>query len=118
MCSFIQGFDCLYKDKTDPCSRKNSSIVEEQVPCNQSQAIPLHYQPLKTPNRGDYSLELLSHKAGVTLTKPWQCLSSSLLMRKASMTYFALAKAHLSAQKYGNALKYIRFAVHCFGKLC
>ncbi|XP_041369063.1 erythroid differentiation-related factor 1-like [Gigantopelta aegis] len=109
-----KGLDCILKEKAESNTRKSSSIVEEQVPCNQSQAIPLHYQPLKTTHKGGYSLELMSHKAGLTLNKPWQCLSSSLLMRKSSMTFFALAKAHLSAQKYGNALKYIRFAVHCF----
>ena len=46
----------------------------------------------------------------------WHCLSKTLLLRKAAVSYYGLADCRMSAQKYGQSLKYIKLGLVCFGK--
>ncbi|XP_046542341.1 erythroid differentiation-related factor 1-like [Haliotis rubra] len=114
--SYIRkGLDCLGRDLSNLKTKephKSCSIVEEQATCNQSEAIPLHYEPLSKGEDKQDSLQVTI--AMPTDTKAsWHQLSKSLLLRKGSMAYYALAKEHMSVQKYGHALKHVRFALHC-----
>ncbi|XP_071089090.1 erythroid differentiation-related factor 1-like isoform X2 [Haliotis cracherodii] len=114
--SYIRkGLDCLGKDLSNLKTKephKSSSIVEEQATCNQSEAIPLHYEPLSKREEKRNSLQVTI--AMPTDTKAsWHQLSKSLLLRKGAMAYYALAKEHMSVKKYGHALKHVRFALHC-----
>ncbi len=73
----------------------------------------MHYKPLERMTLHNY---LQVSKATTDALESWHQLSKSLLLRKASMSYYALAKEHMSVQKYGYALKHIRFALHCLGE--
>lgn len=118
---FFQGLVTLEKDFTLQI-RKDKNIVEEQVQCNSAEAIPLHYEPLQKSapphNEEDPALHDIEHLqlAESELSSSWHRLSKVLLLRKAAITFYSLAKNNFSIKKFGCSLRYIKSALMCFGK--
>ncbi|KAK7498450.1 hypothetical protein BaRGS_00010404, partial [Batillaria attramentaria] len=112
-----KGLTCLERDlqaKLMQGRRSTSSIVEEQQTCNANEAIPLKYEPIHqagNPAAESSSLQLSTHAAS---HGTWHQLSKALLLRKACMANYVLAKEFLSNKQYGYSLKHVRYAIHCF----
>ena len=49
--------------------------------------------------------------------KSWHFRAKFRLLRKASITYFVLAKEFFEIKKYGHTLRHLRYAMHCFGNM-
>ncbi|KAJ8317595.1 hypothetical protein KUTeg_005499 [Tegillarca granosa] len=100
--------------------RKNKNIIEEQVQCNSAEAIPLRYEPLQKSapphNEEDPALHEMEHLqlAESELSSSWHRLSKVLLLRKAAITFYSLAKNNFSIKKFGCSLRYIKSALMCF----
>ncbi|GFS03137.1 erythroid differentiation-related factor 1-like [Elysia marginata] len=47
----------------------------------------------------------------------WHGQTKFWLLRKASITYFVLAKEFFEIKKYGHTLRHVRYAMHCFEAL-
>lgn len=111
-----KGLTCLERDlqaRLLQGRRSTSSIVEEQQTCNAKEAIPLKYEPLRntTDSSAESSLQLSTQ---ATSHGTWHQLSKALLLRKACMANYVLAKEFLSNKQYGYSLKHVRYAIHCF----
>lgn len=119
---FIQGLKSLDKDFTIQ-TRKQNHLVEEQQRCYSHKAIPLHYEPLKksAPPFDDNHTPLhdLEHLkvSETTSSRTWHRLSKVLLLRKAAITFFSLAKSCFAAQNLPYSFKYIKLSLQCFGKI-
>lgn len=114
-----KGLQCLDRDFTEQI-RKSKNIVEEQVWCDSNQAIPLHYVPLQKSappaNESESPLHDLDHLqlAETESSCSWHRLSKVLLLRKAAMAFYSLARCSVSSQKTGCAMRYIKSAMRCF----
>ncbi|XP_050399399.1 erythroid differentiation-related factor 1 [Patella vulgata] len=110
-----KGLECLCRDhNTYKHQQKNVSIVEEQASCDNSEAIPLGYKPLASIST-EVNLQLSTLL--IPKKQKWQDVSKCLLLRKAAMTFYCAGKEYLSIQKYGHALRQIRFAIVCFEEM-
>ena len=97
----------------------SSSIVEEQLTCNASEAIPLKYEPIRQMELATSSNKVLVQRSTVvndTTMDSWHKLTKALLLRKGCIANYVLATEFLSNKQYGCSLKHIRYAIHCFGK--
>ena len=115
----MQGLKSLDKDFTIQ-TRKQNHLVEEQRRCYSHEAIPLHYEPLKksAPPFDDNHTPLHDLKVSeTTSSRTWHRLSKVLLLRKAAITFFSLAKSGFAAQNLSYSFKYIKLALQCFGKI-
>ncbi|OWF38276.1 erythroid differentiation-related factor 1-like [Mizuhopecten yessoensis] len=114
-----KGLQCLDRDFTEQI-RKSKNRVEEQVWCDSNQAIPLHYVPLQKSapphNESEPPLHDLDHLqlAETGSSCSWHRLSKVLLLRKAAMAFYSLAKKSLTSHKAGCAMRYIKSALRCF----
>ena len=111
-----KGLKSLDKDFTIQ-TRKQNHLVEEQRRCYSHEAIPLHYEPLKksAPPFDDNHTPLHDLKVSeTTSSRTWHRLSKVLLLRKAAITFFSLAKSGFAAQNLSYSFKYIKLALQCF----
>jgi len=113
---------------------------EQQATCDPNKAIPLHYHPLHEQSSStsvpaaatlppDVDLPACNgdaqsgHRSDVLLCTPgsssvtWQVQLKALLLRKACIVCYKLAREQLAAQTYGVALNFARQAFYCFGTL-
>ncbi|ESO95111.1 hypothetical protein LOTGIDRAFT_232201 [Lottia gigantea] len=112
-----KGLECLSRDLNVMKTRgKDFSIVEEQAYCDPNVAIPLSYEPLRKPSSTD-NLQLTTIDNKQPEVYSWHGLSKCLLLRKAAMTFYSTCKEYLSIQKFGHALRQIRFAIVCFEEM-
>jgi len=117
-------------------SQKNEE--EQQAKCDPNKAIPLHYHPLHeqsssttTPaaptlppdvdmpactghTQSDHSCDVLLCSPGSSAVT-WQVQLKALLLRKACIVCYRLARDQLAAEMYGVALNFARQALCCFG---
>ncbi|KAH9489661.1 hypothetical protein Btru_056271 [Bulinus truncatus] len=120
----------------------NSCQNDDEPPmCDPFTAIPLSYTSLKKENNdtsnqlseslvGHLSLKATLHdnlvksdnemgsRPSEELTETffpqsWHTQAKCLLLRKAAITYFVLAKEFFEIKKYGHALRHVRYAMHC-----
>lgn len=111
-------------------AHRQSNIIEEQVRCNRDEAIPLLYEPLnklsnqeQRPSESEEKRSLADLR--VTSKSPevegqghtWHLASKGLLYRKAAYTFLALAKPCVPRGEMLEALRYLKLAFACFGKL-
>jgi len=117
-------------------SQKNEE--EQQAKCDPNKAIPLHYHPLHEQSSStsatdaptlppDVDMPACSchtqsrHSSDVLLCTPgssavtWQVQLKALLLRKACIVCYKLAREQLTAQTYGAALNFARQSFYCFG---
>jgi len=113
---------------------------EQQAKCDPNKAIPLHYHPLHEQSLSTASTtaaaptlppdvdmpacaghsESDDHRCDVLLCNPgssavtWQVQLKALLLRKASIVCYKLARDQLTAEEYGTALNFARQALCCF----
>lgn len=119
--SFFQGLKSLDKDFT-VLTRKQHHIVEEQRTCNSNEAIPLHYEPLKksAPPFDDKHTPLhdMEHLqvSETSTSRTWHRLSKVLLLRKATITFYSIAKSTFAEQNIVESFKYVKLSLQCFGK--
>lgn len=64
---------------------------------------------------GDSSSTACSEEESTS--KSWHVVAKFQLLKKAAITYFVMAKELFEIKRYGHALRHLRYAVHCFGKL-
>ena len=118
----LQGLSCLERDhqaKILQAERSSSSIVEEQLTCNASEAIPLKYEPIRQMELAANCNKVLVQRSAMmndAAMDTWHKLTKALLLRKGCMANYVLATEFLSNKQYGCSLKHIRYAIHCFGK--
>lgn len=118
-----------------------SGEEEEQAKCDPNKAIPLHYHPLheKSSSSSATAAPTLppdvdmpackghaesDHSSDVLLCSPcchssmvtWQVQLKALLLRKACIVCYKLAREQLNSQVYGTALNFARQALYCFGE--
>jgi len=121
-----------------PSQKDEERQEEQQATCDPNKAIPLHYHPLHeqrsstTMSAGatlppDVDLPACTghthsaHCSDVLLCSPassavtWQVQLKALLLRKACIVCYKLAREQLAAQMYGVALNFARQAFYCFG---
>lgn len=120
---FFQGLASLEGDLVETTSAKHSSsYVEKQEECNSWAAIPLHYKPVQEFHSWHLHTETYDHEATLFPTEQsdslpsvtWHVLSKFLLLRKAVMTFYSLAKIRITT-KCGHSLRLIRAALLCYG---
>lgn len=106
---------------------------EQQTQCDPNTAIPLHYQPLHEQNRSvahapcqppDVNMPSSTGLSTFTLKDPevlnaddWCPVLKVLMIKKASVLCFKLAKEKLNAGLFGSALNLARQALYCFGEI-
>jgi len=122
-------------------SQKSEEHEEEQAKCDPNKAIPLHYHPLHEQSsttvtaaaptlppdvdmpvcsghaQKDHSSDMLLCNAGPgsSTAVTWQVQLKALLLRKACIVCYNLAREQLTVHVYGAALNFARQAFHCFG---
>ncbi|CAG2186347.1 unnamed protein product [Mytilus edulis] len=114
-----KGLKSVDKDFTIQ-TRKQHHIVEEQRRCYSNEAIPLHYEPLKksAPPFDDKHTPLhdMEHLqvSETTASRTWHRLSKVLLLQKATITFYSIAKSSFVAHNLSCSFKYIKLALQCF----
>jgi hypothetical protein len=113
---------------------------EQQAKCDPNKAIPLHYHPLHEQNQkaeskvtssslppdvdmpsctglSPYVLTGHSPESDETLNADdWCSVLKFMMIQKASVVCFKLARVKLDAGQFGLALNLARQALYCFGK--
>lgn len=125
---------------TSPTIPTQKNEEEQQAKCDPNKAIPLHYHPLHEQSssttasaattlppdvdmpactgrtQSDLSSEVLLCSPGSgSSAVTWQVQLKALLLRKACIVCYKLARERLAAQMYGAALNFARQSFYCFG---
>ena len=129
-----------------PSQATGVSPPREPTTCNPSEAIPMHYQPLKktasestatsSANENAAAGSSLASQSQEAESTPanqkassevtvysksmpvgsWHTLSKALLFRKAVICYYKLATRCLSNNSFRKTLHYLALALQCFGR--
>jgi len=140
---WLQGLRAIRRQSIGTASAMPSQKNEEeqQAKCDPNKAIPLHYHPLHEQNSStsataaatlppdvdmpactghtqlDHSGDVLVCGLGSSAVT-WQVELKALLLRKACIVCYKLAREQLTAQMYGAALNFSRQSFYCFGMFC
>lgn len=139
----MQGLRAIRQQSVSTASTmpNQNNEEEQQAKCDPNKAIPLHYHPLHEQNSStsasaaatlppDVDMPACTghtqsdHSGDVLLCGPgssavtWEVQLKALLLRKACIVCYKLAREQLMAQMYGAALNFSRQSLYCFGVFC